>query len=92
MKLTGPGGLLGDVTKRVFKAGLEGEMDGHLGYRQKLLAIDIRGHGGCRSGLPPGQGSWGCGAVRSHSTTLVRSLEGEREPNAGKSPNSRVAP
>ena len=32
VKLTGPGGLLGDLTKRVLEAGLEGEMDGHLGY------------------------------------------------------------
>ena len=27
VKLTGPGGLLGDLTKRVLEAGLEGEMD-----------------------------------------------------------------
>ena len=30
VKLTGPGGLLGDLTKRVLEAGLEGEMDGHV--------------------------------------------------------------
>jgi putative transposase len=32
LTLTGPGGLLGRVTKRVLEAALEGEMDGHLGY------------------------------------------------------------
>ena len=30
--LVGPGGLLGDLTKRVLEAGLEAEMSGHLGY------------------------------------------------------------
>jgi putative transposase len=30
--LVGPGGLLGDLTKRVFEAGLEAEMTDHLGY------------------------------------------------------------
>jgi transposase-like protein len=30
--LVGPGGLLGDLTKRVLKAGLEAEMTDHLGY------------------------------------------------------------
>jgi transposase-like protein len=32
LKLTGPGGLLGRVTKRVLEAALDGEMDAHLGY------------------------------------------------------------
>jgi putative transposase len=32
LALTGPGGLLGRVTKRVLEAALEGEMDAHLGY------------------------------------------------------------
>jgi transposase-like protein len=32
LRLTGPGGLLGRVTKRVLEAALEGEMDAHLGY------------------------------------------------------------
>jgi putative transposase len=30
--LVGPGGLLGDLTKRVLEAGLEAEMTDHLGY------------------------------------------------------------
>jgi putative transposase len=30
--LTGPGGLLSQLTKRVLESALEGEMDGHLGY------------------------------------------------------------
>jgi len=30
--LVGPGGLLGDLTKRVLEAGLEAELDEHLGY------------------------------------------------------------
>jgi putative transposase len=32
LSLTGPGGLLGELTKRVLESALEGEMDGHLGY------------------------------------------------------------
>ena len=32
VELVGPGGLLGDLTKRVLEAGLEAELDEHLGY------------------------------------------------------------
>jgi putative transposase len=32
--LVGPGGLLGDLTKRVLEAGLEAEMTDHLGYER----------------------------------------------------------
>jgi transposase-like protein len=32
VSLTGPGGLLGELTKRVLETALEGEMDEHLGY------------------------------------------------------------
>jgi transposase-like protein len=32
VELVGPGGLLGDLTKRVLEASLEAEMDAHLGY------------------------------------------------------------
>ena len=32
LRLTGPGGLLGRVTKHVLEAALDGEMDAHLGY------------------------------------------------------------
>jgi transposase-like protein len=32
LSLTGPGGLLSQLTKRVLESALEGEMDGHLGY------------------------------------------------------------
>lgn len=32
VKLTGPGGLLGELTKRVLESALEGEMEDHLGY------------------------------------------------------------
>jgi putative transposase len=32
LQLTGQGGLLGQLTKRVTEAALEGEMDDHLGY------------------------------------------------------------
>lgn len=32
VKLTGPGGLLGELTKRVMESALEGEMEDHLGY------------------------------------------------------------
>src|SRR5450755_2527933 len=32
LSLTGPGGLLGRLTKVVLESALEGEMDAHLGY------------------------------------------------------------
>jgi len=32
VELVGPGGLLGDLTKKVLEAGLEAELDEHLGY------------------------------------------------------------
>lgn len=32
VSLTGPGGLLGELTKRVLETALEGEMDDHVGY------------------------------------------------------------
>ena len=32
LQLTGPGGLLGRLTKVVLEGALEGEMDAHLGY------------------------------------------------------------
>lgn len=32
--LVGPGGLLGDLTKRVLEAGLEAEMTDHVGYER----------------------------------------------------------
>jgi transposase-like protein len=38
----GPGGLLGDLTKRVLEAGLEAEMTEHLGYDRH----DPAGNGG----------------------------------------------
>ncbi|HEY2276778.1 MAG TPA: hypothetical protein VGI00_00375, partial [Streptosporangiaceae bacterium] len=34
VSLTGPGGLLGRLTKVVLESALEGEMDSHLGYRK----------------------------------------------------------
>ena len=34
VSLTGPGGLLGRLTKVVLESALEGEMDAHLGYAQ----------------------------------------------------------
>jgi len=48
VKLTGPGGLLGDLTRRVLEAGLEGEMDGHLGYQKH--AVEGRDGGNSRNG------------------------------------------
>jgi putative transposase len=32
LSLTGPGGLLSELTRRVLESALEGELDGHLGY------------------------------------------------------------
>jgi len=49
VKLTGPGGLLGDLTKRVLEAGLEGEMDGHLGYAKHT--VEGRNGGNSRNGV-----------------------------------------
>jgi putative transposase len=50
VKLTGPGGLLGDLTKRVLEAGLEGEMDGHVGYAKHT----VEGRDGWNSRKGPG--------------------------------------
>ena len=41
LSLTGPGGLLGRLTKVVLESALEGEMDAHLGYARH----DPAGHG-----------------------------------------------
>lgn len=38
VELVGPGGLLGDLTKRVIEASLEAEMDDHLGYAKHAAA------------------------------------------------------
>jgi putative transposase len=48
LSLTGPGGLLGRLTKVVLESALEGEMDAHLGYRKHDPAGD--GSGNSRNG------------------------------------------
>jgi putative transposase len=48
LSLTGPGGLLGRLTKVVLESALEGEMDDHLGYRKHDPAGD--GSGNSRNG------------------------------------------
>lgn len=47
-ELTSPGGLLGDLTKRVLETGPEGEMDGHLGYAKHT--VEGRDGGNSRDG------------------------------------------
>ncbi|MET0458299.1 MAG: transposase, partial [Ilumatobacteraceae bacterium] len=46
--LVGPGGLLAGLTKQVLEAGLEVEMDEHLGYSKH--AVEGRNHGNSRNG------------------------------------------
>src|SRR5262245_66283063 len=46
--LVGPGGLLAGLTKQVLEAGLEVEMDEHLGYAKHAVAG--RNHGNSRNG------------------------------------------
>src|ERR1700756_1970247 len=48
LSLTGPGGLLGRLTKVVLESALDGEMDAHLGYRKHDPAGD--GSGNSRNG------------------------------------------
>jgi transposase-like protein len=48
VSLTGPGGLLGELTKRVLESALEGEMEDHLGYARHDAAG--RGSGNSRNG------------------------------------------
>jgi len=48
VSLTGPGGLLGSLTKRVLETALEGEMDEHLGYAKGDPAR--QGSGNSRNG------------------------------------------
>jgi putative transposase len=49
--LTGPGGLLGRLTRVVLESALDGEMDAHLGYRKHDPAGD--GSGNSRNGRRP---------------------------------------
>jgi transposase-like protein len=51
VSLTGPGGLLGSLTKRVLETALEGEMDGHRGYAKGDPAG--AGSGNSRNGNGP---------------------------------------
>jgi putative transposase len=51
LSLTGPGGLLGRLTKVVLESALDGEMDAHLGYRKHDAAGD--GSGNSRNGRRP---------------------------------------
>jgi len=46
--LVGPDGLLADLTKRVLEAGLEVEMEDHVGYPKH--AVEGRNHGNSRNG------------------------------------------
>jgi transposase-like protein len=48
LQLTGPGGLLGQLTKRVIEGALDGEMDDHLGYSKH--DPDGRNGGNSRNG------------------------------------------
>jgi putative transposase len=48
LKQTGPGGLLGQLTRRVIEGALEGEMDDHLGYSKH--DPDGRNGGNSRNG------------------------------------------
>jgi transposase-like protein len=48
VSLTGPGGVLGELTKRVLESALEGEMEDHLGYARHGAAG--RGSGNSRNG------------------------------------------
>ena len=51
VSLTGPGGLLGRLTKVVLESALEAEMDDHLGYDKHDPAGD--GSGNSRNGAGP---------------------------------------
>jgi transposase-like protein len=42
VKLTGSGGLLGDLTKRVLEVQLEGEMDEQVGYEKHARRARVR--------------------------------------------------
>lgn len=48
IELVGPGGLLGDLAKRVLETGLEVELDEHLGYEKH--AVEGRNGGNSRNG------------------------------------------
>ena len=68
LQLTGEGGLLQQLTKRVLESALEGEIADHLGHEKH--DVDGRGSGNSRNGtraktvltaVGPGQGSAGRG-------------------------------
>ena len=90
VKLTGPGGLLGDLTKRVLEAGLEGETDGHLGYAKhtveaSALCFDpltrpaADGNDGLSVGSQHSTPSPSCSKTESSPTTNDRSRPGYTE-------------
>ncbi|MDE0319967.1 MAG: hypothetical protein OXI97_08790, partial [Acidimicrobiaceae bacterium] len=56
VELTGEGGLLTDLVRRVLQTGLEVEMTEHLGYERH--AVEGRGSAG-RSSVP----RWGCSCL-----------------------------
>ncbi|MFI9645441.1 hypothetical protein ACIHAA_03975 [Streptomyces sp. NPDC052040] len=54
LQLTGQGGLLQQLTKRVLESAPEGEITNHLGY-DKHEAAGRNSHGSCSSGVSSGQ-------------------------------------
>ena len=51
LQLTGEGGLLQQLTKRVLESALEGEITDHLGYEKH----DVEGRGGGNVATEPGR-------------------------------------
>src|SRR5215203_1310130 len=79
--LVGPGGLLAGLTKQVLEAGLEVEMDEHLGYAKH--AAEGRNHGNSRNGARSKTvlteiGRWRsrCPAIGTAASTLRPCVKG----------------
>jgi transposase-like protein len=84
--LTGPGGLLGRLTKVVLESALEGEMDAHLGYRKNDPAG--AGSGNSRNGrrektVLTGAGPVGIEVPRDRESSFEPKIVAKRQRRLG---------
>ena len=86
VELIGPGGLLGDLTKRVLEAGLEAELSEHLGYDRHDPAG--RNGGNSRNGHRPKKVITDIGPV---PLEVPRDRDGSFEPKLVRKRQRRLA-
>jgi hypothetical protein len=86
LQLTGEGGLLQQLTKRVLESALEGEITGHLGYEKHDAAGD--GSGNSRNGTRSKTVLTEAGPV---GIQVPRDRDGSFEPQLVETPTTRAA-